>query len=218
MKKVLSNYIFVQKNNMIKDIFFDIGNVLIDIYPEDCIQYWADSADLTKDEIICSFSNNLHNSYEVGKVSNDNFYLSFKNSLPQPCCLKENDFWIGWEKLLGKEKIVTIEILKSLSVNYKVWLLSNTNPKHINKLKLSSSFFEFIKGAIYSYEVGRRKPDPIIFKDAEKLSGVIASEALFIDDLIENIQAAKKFGWKVIHYKNDNLLKEQLSSLDIITL
>ena len=36
---------------MIKDIFFDIGDVLVNIYPKDCIQYWADSTDLEKEEL-----------------------------------------------------------------------------------------------------------------------------------------------------------------------
>lgn len=207
-----------QKSNMIKDIFFDIGNVLIDIHPEDCIQYWADSADLTKGEIIKAFSNDLHNAYEIGKITNNDFFYSFKNALPQPCCLKKSDFWRGWNKLLGKEKH-TVEILKLLSLDYNIWLLSNTNPKHINnKLKLSSTFFEFVKGAIYSFEVGVRKPDPTIFENALKLSGSGSSKTLFIDDLIENIQIAKKLGWKAIHYENDNLLQDQLTFLGIDTL
>jgi|TARA_B110000914_G_scaffold218825_1_gene226620 FMN phosphatase YigB (HAD superfamily) len=207
-----------QKSNMIKDIFFDIGNVLIDIHPEDCIQYWADSADLTKGEIIKAFSNDLHNAYEIGKITNNDFFYSFKNALPQPCCLKKSDFWRGWNKLLGKEKH-TVEILKLLSLDYNIWLLSNTNPKHINNnLKLSSTFFEFVKGAIYSFEVGVRKPDPTIFENALKLSGSGSSKTLFIDDLIENIQIAKKLGWKAIHYENDNLLQDQLTFLGIDTL
>jgi putative hydrolase of the HAD superfamily len=207
-----------QKSNMIKDIFFDIGNVLIDIHPEDCIQYWADSADLTKGEIIKAFSNDLHNAYEIGKITNNDFFYSFKNALPQPCCLKKSDFWRGWNKLLGKEKH-TVEILKLLSLDYNIWLLSNTNPKHINNnLKLSSTFFEFVKGAIYSFEVGVRKPDPTIFENALKLSGSGSSKTLFIDDLIENIQIAKKLGWKAIHCENDNLLQDQLTFLGIDTL
>ena len=104
-------------------------------------------------------------------------------------------------------------------MDYNIWLLSNTNPKHINNnLKLSSTFFEFVKGAIYSFEVGVRKPDPTIFENALKLSGSRASKTLFIDDLIENIQIAKKLGWKAIHYENDNLLQDQLTFLGIDTL
>ena len=52
MKIAYFNYMYAQKHKMVKVIFFDIGNVLINIYPEDCIQYWADSADLKKEEII----------------------------------------------------------------------------------------------------------------------------------------------------------------------
>ena len=51
MRKACFNYISAQKHRMIKDIFFDIGDVLINIYPKDCIQYWADSTDLKKEEL-----------------------------------------------------------------------------------------------------------------------------------------------------------------------
>ena len=103
---------------MIKDIFFDIGNVLVDIYPEQCIQYWTDSTDLKKEEVMKAFSTDLHNNYETGKISNDDFFYGFKNALPQPCCLKKSDFWRGWEKILGKEKR-TVKILETLSKGYK---------------------------------------------------------------------------------------------------
>ena len=76
---------------MIKNIFFDIGNVLIDIHPEDCIQYWTDSTNLKKDEIIKAFSTDLHNNYETGKISNDEFFYGFKNALPQSYSLKKGD-------------------------------------------------------------------------------------------------------------------------------
>ena len=217
MRKACSNYISAQKHRMIKDIFFDIGNVLIDIYPEHCIQYWSDSTDLKKEEIIKAFSPRLHNNYETGKISNDEFFHGFKNALPQPCCLKKSDFWRGWDKLLGKEK-KTVKILETLSKDYNIWLLSNTNPKHIkNKLKPSSNFFNFINGSIFSFEVGLRKPDPSIYRKALSISNTVATEALFIDDLIENIESAKKLGWNTIHYKSYNSLKEELHYLGIET-
>ena len=215
---VCFNYISAQKHKMIKNIFFDIGNVLIDIHPEDCFQYWTDSTNLKKDEIIKTFSTDLHNNYETGKISNDEFFYGFKNALPQSYSLKKGDFWKGWDKILGKEKR-TIKILKSLSKGYNIWLLSNTNRKHINdSLKLSSDFFKFINGSIYSFEVGVRKPDIIIYNKALTLSNSVASETLFIDDLIENIEAAETIGLNTIHYKNYNFLKEELHGLGIETL
>ena len=40
---------------------------------------------------------------------------------------------------------------------------------------------------------------------------------IFIDDLIENIESAKKLGWNTIHFKNYNSLKEELHYLGIET-
>ncbi len=60
--------------------------------------------------------------------------MAVKEALPQPCCLKESDFWKGWKLLLGEEK-KTLSILKKLKSNYNIWLLSNTNPKHIQDEK-----------------------------------------------------------------------------------
>ena len=95
---------------------------------------------------------------------------------------------------------------------------SNTNPKHINnKLKLSSNFFNFIDGSIYSFEVGLRKPDPDIYHKALSISKTVATEVLFIDDLKENIEMAKKLDLNTIHYKNYNSLKEELHYLGIDT-
>ena len=77
------------------------------------------------------------------------------------------------------------------------------------------AFFNFINGSIYSFEVGLRKPDPDIYHKALSISKTVATEALFIDDLIENIEMAKKLGWNTIHYKNYNSLKEKLHHLGI---
>ena len=65
--------------------------------------------------------------------------LLFESPLPQPCCLKEIDFWKGWSLLLGKEK-KTVDLLRMLSKLYSTWLLSNTNPKHIQDEMKKSIF------------------------------------------------------------------------------
>ena len=200
---------------MIKNIFFDIGNVLIKIHTEVCIQYWADSADLEKKEIRTAFSDDLHNAYEIGQLNDDQFYNGFKDLLPQSCCLKKSDFWKGWNKILGNESSM-VKVLKSISKDYNTWILSNTNPRHINDLlEKTYTFFEDINGSIYSFNVGVRKPDPLIFKKALKIAGSLPRESLFIDDLIENVESAKKLGFKVIHYNESLNLKNELELLGI---
>ncbi|MDP6338830.1 MAG: HAD family phosphatase [Candidatus Marinimicrobia bacterium] len=201
---------------MIKNIFFDIGGVLIDIHPDRCVQYWANSADLSLDEIKTVFSDEVYHAYETGQLSDREFFLAFKDALPQPCCLKESDFWRGWQKLLGEESPVS-KLLKPLSSQYNIWLLSNTNPRHIqDELDLRYTFPKRIDGAVYSFDAGARKPDPAIYKYALKVSGAVAGESLFIDDLLPNIEAAKVLGWEGIHYQNINQLKTALNQVKVV--
>lgn len=200
---------------MINNIFFDIGNVLIHIYPDRCVQYWADSTDLPLNVIKDAFPLEAHYSYEKGELSEHGFFLSFREALPQPCCIKESDFWRGWKKLLGEETMVS-QLLKTLSEDYNIWLLSNTNPRHIiDEIDLRFTFHQYINGAIYSFDAASRKPDVAIYEYALKESGAVASESIFIDDLLPNIEAAKNLGWEGIHYQNIKQLTTDLHILGI---
>ena len=98
---------------MIKTIFFDIGGVLINIHPNRTFEYLSDCIDIDKNIIKKSFPWDAHNNYEKGLLSDKEWYLAVKDSMPQPSCLKELDFWIGWKLLLGQEKR-TLEIIRHL--------------------------------------------------------------------------------------------------------
>ena len=84
---------------MIKTIFFDIGGVLIDIHPEKTYQYISDCVDLSPEIIEKKFPWEAHNEYEKGYISDRDWFMAVKEALPQPCCLKESDFWKGWKLL-----------------------------------------------------------------------------------------------------------------------
>jgi putative hydrolase of the HAD superfamily len=87
--------------------------------------------------------------------------------------------------------------------------LSNTNPFHIleeERFKL----FDKIKGGIYSFEVGSRKPEEDIFIKALEIAGTTANETLFIDDLIENVEMARSLSMESIHFKTIADFNKQL--------
>ena len=116
---------------------------------------------------------------------------------------------------MGKET-EGVSFRKSLSENYTIWLLSNTNPRHIkDELDSLVSFLDYIDGAIYSFDAGSSKPDSAIYEYALEKSGAKANESGFIDDLIDNINAAEKQGFIVIHYVGEDQLLEDLNYLGI---
>ena len=200
---------------MIKTIFFDIGGVLIDIHPERTYQYISDSADLETNTVKELFPWDAHEKYERGMINNEEWFTSYKEALPQPCCLKISDFWNAWRLLLGEEKN-TIKILEALNNQYSIWLLSNTNPKHIqDEIEKRYLFPRLVNGAVYSFDVGVRKPEKKIYEIAMQKADAKPQECLFIDDLLENIQAAKQVGIKGIHFKSSKQLKQELVHLGI---
>ena len=139
---------------MIKTIFFDIGGVLIDIHPERTYQYLSDSADVEVSMVKESFPWDAHDQYERGIMNNEDWFITYKESLPQPCCLKRSDFWNAWKLLLGEEKN-TVNILEALNKQYSIWLLSNTNPKHIqDEIEKRYLFPKLVDGTVYSFDVG----------------------------------------------------------------
>ena len=201
---------------MIKTIFFDIGGVLIDIHPERTYQYLSDSADVEVSMVKESFPWDAHDQYERGIMNNEDWFITYKESLPQPCCLKRSDFWNAWKLLLGEEKN-TVNILEALNKQYSIWLLSNTNPKHIqDEIEKRYLFPSLVNGAVYSFDVGVRKPEKEIYEIAMQRANANPQECLFIDDLLENIQAAKQIGIEGIHFRSSEQLKQDLVHLGII--
>jgi len=202
----------------IKTIVFDIGGVLLDIHPENTFQYISDSTDIDADVIKKRFPWEEHDKYEKGNLTNKEWFYAFRDSLPQPCCLKEIDFWKGWSMLLGEEK-ETVKLLNHLSKSYSTWLLSNTNPKHIqDEIEKKYLFPSLVSGAIYSYDTGYRKPDREIYDALLIEAKSKPKECVFVDDLIENINAARLVGMHAIHYVDHNTLLSKLTEIGVSVL
>ena len=202
----------------ITTIVFDIGGVLLDIHPEKTYQYISDSTDINVDIVKNRFPWDVHDEYEKGNLTNKEWFFAFRDSLPQPCCLKETDFWKAWSLLLGKEK-KTVDLLGVLSQSHSTWLLSNTNPKHIqDEVEKKYLFPSLVDGTIYSFDARCRKPDRQIYDCLLERSQTEPEECIFIDDLIENVEAARLIGIHAIHYSNYNLLSKELKDLGVLIL
>ena len=100
---------------------------------------------------------------------------------------------------------------------YSIWLLSNTNPKHVrDEIEKRYTFPNLVSGAVYSFYVGSRKPHKEIYLTAAELAGTQPANSIFIDDMAENIDAATEAGFTGIQYFTTEQLIEDLTQLGII--
>ena len=205
-------------DKQIKVIFFDIGDVLLKIHPERMISKISNCANIPYEVVESAFPQNAHDAYERGKMTDYDWYMSCKTALPKNNSLTEDQFWESWSLLLGSETDV-VDILINLKKSYKIWLLSNTNPMHINNEVESKYVFQkLVDGAIYSYDVGYRKPEKEIYQIACESAEVDPEKSIFIDDLKENIMGANKVGLNGIHYRDTRYLFKELRRLKIINV
>ena len=96
----------VIKNENIKVIFFDIGGVLLHIHPDRTINYLSDITGISFEDIKSSFPEHDHEKYEMGLISDFDWYSSFRFALSNNQVLTEEKFWQAWALLLGKESEV----------------------------------------------------------------------------------------------------------------
>jgi HAD superfamily hydrolase (TIGR01509 family) len=79
--------------------------------------------------------------------------------------------------------------------------------------------YEFLKhfqGWSLSYEVGAAKPDPAIYEHALSKTQIPASEALFVDDQLVNVESARKLGMDAIHFLNPAQLIQELQARNLV--
>ncbi len=183
---------------MIKTIFCDLGGVLLYIDPDHTAQHWSQLTGKTISHIRDTFPLEIHHEFEKGILSNDAFFKKAKAAMGFNG-MTEIDFWSGWRKILGEETGAWNIIKKHTST--PVWLLSNTNPKHLlDDLIHKHTFFHEFDGMFLSYEMGTRKPEPDIYLKASQKVNLNPDQILFIDDMKENIDGASSLGFHTIHF------------------
>jgi len=75
-----------------------------------------------------------------------------------------------------------------------VAVMSNTNAAHVLWLDEYLPELREFDLVMMSNEVGLIKPDPAIFETALELLNVAPQQAIFIDDIAENVEAARTLG------------------------
>ena len=109
---------------------------------------------------------------------------------------------VNWELL---------DFIRKLRPRYKVGLLSNAWDDLRQTMHERWNIDELFDELIISAEVKIVKPDPRAFRLVVDRLGVQPDEAVFIDDIIDNIEAARREGMIAIQF-NDT--KQTLTELN----
>lgn len=106
-----------------------------------------------------------------------------------------------------------IELIKQLKKQYRVALLSNAPTDLINEVLSRIDTNVLFDNMIISSQVNMIKPNKEIYELLLSNMNVAPEKSIFIDDSIENVNAAKELGITGILFKNAEQLKKELSRL-----
>jgi putative hydrolase of the HAD superfamily len=194
-------------------IVFDLGGVLIDIDYQLTIDAF-EKLGVNDFKKLYSQANQtgLFDAYETGQISTQRFINEILKYVPSPT--NPNHIVDAWNAMILDFKKKKLDDLIALRKNVNLYLLSNTNALHLDKVKMkwakisATPFETYFDQPYFSHHIGLRKPSVEIFKHVCHQNNLNPSQTLFIDDSIQHIEGAQRAGLKT-------MLHKQNSSLDL---
>lgn len=101
-----------------------------------------------------------------------------------------------WDIYMGNPNEELIAYFRALRPRYRTAILTNSFVGAREHEEERYGFTSMVDVAIYSHEEGVRKPDPRMYAIASERVGFPPSEIVFLDDLAENIDAARACGFQ----------------------
>ena len=196
----------------IQAVIFDMGGVLLrseDYGPREALaNKYCLSLNQFEDLV---FENETARLATVGKIPETAHWKAVCNTLKVPMeQIKsfEDDFW----KVDSLDSEL-IDFLDSLRPKIKTALLSNAWNGARQALLNRHACRDVFDVSIFSYEVALAKPDPEIYKLILKRMNVKATEAIFLDDNLQNIESAAALGIHAIHFHSAAQAMEEIRKL-----
>jgi putative hydrolase of the HAD superfamily len=199
----------------LRAVIFDIGRVLVRLDVGRALTDLSDGVSLSPDELWSVIQTDPRwTDWQEGRMSPHDWHLHITKRLGSP--LKFADFCDAWNRTIDPQPMQSEDLFAVLTRTKRLALLSNTDPIHVAHLERNFGFFQYFPAAarIYSCSVKASKPSPVIFQAALKAVKAKAPEAVFIDDILDYVQAARTLGLHAIHYQSPPQLRAELRAWD----
>lgn len=202
----------------IDTVIFDLGGVLIHLPDSEMLEkrlrsLGVDHADKLAQIILDSSNSQVFWDIMRGKIKEHDYWQQAAiqwNIQTELVSQLQNSF--NSPENLNQDMVLYFKALKG---RYKLGILSNAGDSARKTMITEYHFDRIVDEIVISAEEGYAKPDREIYAIAVKRLKTAPEACLFVDDLIENIEAAKVFGMETIHYQNAEtaiqLLNERLN-------
>ena len=188
-------------NQMIKNLLFDLGGVIIDIKRQDCVDAFEAIGLKNADSYFGLYSQEgIFKAIEDGSLDVNGFHRAMHEKLPADVTDSQIDD--AFQRFITGIPVRRLEALRHLrDKGFRLYLLSNTNPVMWNDIiakefrKEGREREDYFDGIVTSFTAKALKPSPEIFEYTCRTLGIRPEETLFFDDSAANTRAAAALGF-----------------------
>lgn len=199
---------------MIKNINFDIGNVLVAWNWREYFEGFRFSREVTERLARATVLSPLWEEVDRGKMDEDMLLAKFIENDPG----LEKEIRKAWENLhdmLGRYDYAVPWLQELKNKGYKLYFLSNFSQKIRRECAHVLDFLPLMDGGVFSYQEGLIKPDPAIYRLLLERYGLQAGECVFLDDTSRNVEEALEQGMAAIVFCSREQAAEELGKLGV---
>jgi 2-haloacid dehalogenase len=181
-------------------VVFDLGKVLVDFDYGISAAKIARQSRFTPQQVqhLLDHSPLLYR-FETGLLTNQQFYGEVCAACGYSGTL--NDFYGVFADIFSEIEPMTAMQAALRSHGVPTYIFSNTNGIAVAHIRKNFPFFANFDDYIYSYEQGAMKPDAKIYEVVERVAGRRGGQIVYLDDRLENFQAARARGWRALLHK-----------------
>lgn len=198
---------------MIKNIIFDIGNVLASFRWADLLKELGITGEAFEQVANATVRNSkIWNEFDKSELSDAEIIATCIQYAPN----YEKEIRLLFENTgrIVKEYSYAKDWVKELKEKgYKVYLLSNYGRTAFESVRDTLQFLPFVDGGVISYEVKIIKPEKEIYQALLEKYSLKAEECVFLDDRAENIEAAQQLGFQGIVFTSKEMAEVELEKI-----
>jgi 2-haloacid dehalogenase len=125
-------------------------------------------------------------------------------------------YYERWNETIGEAIEGSVALMRELkSAGIHVFALTNWSGETFPRARQRFPFLAEFEGIVVSGDEMRIKPEPEIYQVLFTRYGITPERAVFIDDSIANVEAARAQGMRGIHFKEPAQLRTELSQLGL---
>lgn len=197
---------------MIKNVVFDVGKVLVAFEPVRMMKELGFDDETCENVLNAVFHSKMWDVNDKGTLTTEELTQGFIANAPE----YEEEVKLAFQHVGDAIEMFpfVMEWLEDLKARgYRLFIISNYGDYTFEQTKHKMKFLSLVEGAIFSYQHKMIKPDLEIYEKLLKDFDLKAEECVFIDDRLENVEAAKKVGYAGIQFLGYEDAKAKLDEM-----